>query len=58
MARSGHFRMTTWVWIGFAAAVLCFCRAWRLDHDRRWIVAGLVLFIAARLLFEIAARNI
>ena len=43
--------------LGFAAAILCFYGASRLDFPRRWVVAGIVLFLFARLAFEIALRG-
>lgn len=44
--------------IGFAAAALCFHRAWRLDFDQGWLIAGLLFFICARLAFEITLRGL
>lgn len=43
--------------IGFAAAALCFYRAWRLDFDQGWLIAGILFFICARLAFEAALRG-
>ncbi|MFC0339267.1 hypothetical protein [Paracoccus niistensis] len=44
--------------LGFAAAILCFYRAWRLGFPQPWVIAGVVLFLCARLAFEIARRGI
>ena len=51
-------RMSLLAGIGFAAAALCFYRAWRLDFDQGWLIAGILFFICARLAFEAALRGV